>query len=57
MIKKLWPRFQTIHRILLTYSKDDEVINRIKKELNFIIKCLFNKDENIHCPCKEECEF
>ena len=57
MIKKLWPHFDQINRILDTYSKDDKVINKVKFHLQFIIKCLFNKDENTHCPCKEECNF
>ena len=57
MIKKLWPHFQEINKILVTYSKDDKVINKIKFHIKFIIKCLFNKDENTKCPCKPECDF
>ena len=60
MIKKLWPRFQTINRILLTYSADDKVINEIREEFNFITNIIFNKEFKISykkCPCKDECEF
>lgn len=60
MLKKLWPIFQEINKILVTYSKDDEVINEVKELLNNITVILFNKKFKISykkCPCKSECEF
>ncbi len=60
MIKKLWPSFQEINKILVSYSDDDETINKLKEYFNFITLILFNKDFKISykkCPCKDECEF
>ncbi len=59
MLKKLWPNFQKINEMLMTYSADDEVINKIKGLFNSITLILFNKEFKISykkCPCKDECE-
>ena len=59
MIKKLWPFFQKIGRILGTYSDDDKTINEVKELFNSITNIMFNKEFKIsykECPCKSECE-